>query len=287
MQLYAESGVKVTHLGFLNEPDFSTSYASMQSSGNQAAEFIKVLRPTLDRNNMTDVMINCCDATGWNVASQHASQLASSGVESMLYAVTSHEYTSRISGTMRTKAKVWQTEYCDLNGRWSTGWYTNGGAGDGYTWANNVFNGIVNSNLSAYLFWEGIQDRVTNNNNNEKLILIEGQSYIVSKRLWAFAQFRGIRPGAVRVGASGGSGLKSGAFLNEDGSVVVVVINTGTGTQTVNVAGLSVAEGQTVKAWLTDNSSDAKDVAATVGADGSVSASVTGRGVVSFLISPA
>lgn len=277
----------MTHLGFLNEPDFSTSYASMLSNGNQAAEFIKVLRPTLDRANLTDVAINCCDATGWNVASQHAQQLASSGVEGMIYAVTSHEYTSRIGGTMRTKAKVWQTEYCDLNGGWSTGWYQNGGAGDGFTWANNVFNGIVNSNLSAYLFWEGIQDRATNNNNNEKLILIEGQNYIVSKRLWAFAQFRVVRPGAVRVGASGGNNLKSAAFQNVDGSIAVVIINSGTGTQTVNVAGLTIAEGQTAKAWLTDNSSDAKEVAVTVGADGTATASVTGRGVISFLVSPA
>jgi O-glycosyl hydrolase len=286
VQLYAESGVKVTHLGFLNEPDFSTSYASMQSNGNQAAEVIKVLRPTLDRANLTDVVINCCEATGWNVANQHAQQLISSGVEGMLGAITSHEYTSRIGSPIRTKAKVWQTEYCDLNGGWNTDWYRNGGAGDGYTWANNIMNGMVNSNLSAYLFWEGIQDRATNNNNNEKLILIEGQNYIVSKRLWAFAQFRVVRPGAVRVGASGGNNIRSAAFQNADGSVAVVIINSGTGSQTVGVAGLGIAEGQTVKAWLTDNSSDAKEVPVTVGADGTASATVTGRGVISFLVSP-
>lgn len=195
----------------------------MQSSGTQAAEFIKVLRPTLDVANLTSVGINCCEATGWNVASQHASQIASAGALPLVYAITSHEYTSRISGVMSTKARVWQTEYSDLNGGWSTAWYANGGSGDGYTWANTVFNGIVNSNLSAYIFWEGVQDRATNNNNNEKLILVDGQSYTVSKRLWAFAQFRIVRPGAVRVGAAGGSGIKSGAFVNGDGSVAVVV----------------------------------------------------------------
>lgn len=201
----------------------STSYASMQSSGTQAAEFIKVLRPTLDKANLTSVGINCCEATGWSIASQHASQINSAGAIPLLYAMTSHEYTSRISGVMNTKAKVWQTEYSDLNGGWSTAWYANGGSGDGYTWANTVFNGIVNSNLSAYIFWEAVQDRATNNNNNEKLILVDGQSYTVSKRLWAFAQFRIVRPEAVRVGASGGSNLKSAGFLNKDGSIAVVV----------------------------------------------------------------
>ncbi|KAF2272869.1 glycoside hydrolase [Westerdykella ornata] len=284
VQLYAENGVKVTHLGFLNEPDFTASYASMLSDGNQAADFIKVLRPTLDRNNLTDVGINCCEATGWSVANQHAQQMISSGVEGMIYAVTSHEYTSRIGSPMRTKAKVWQTEYSDLNGRWSTAWYSNGGAGDGFTWANTVFNGIVNANLSAYIFWEGVQDRATNNNNNEKLILIDGQNYEVSKRLWAFAQWRVVRPGAVRIGASGGSNLKSAAFQNKDGSIAVVIINSGTGAQTVAVSGLGApAEGQTVKAWVTDNSSDMKEVAVTVAGDGTASASVTGRGMISFL----
>jgi O-glycosyl hydrolase len=287
-QYYAAAGVKITHLGFLNEPDFTTSYASMQSSGTQAAEFIKVLRPTLDRNNMTDVGINCCEATGWSVASQHASQIASAGAESMVYAITSHEYTSRISGTMRTTRRVWQTEYSDLNSGWSTAWYSNGGTGDGFTWANTVFNGVVNSNLSAYIFWEGVQDRATNNNNNEKLILVDGQSYTVSKRLWAFAQFRIVRPGAVRIGASGGSNLKSSAFLNADGSLAVVIINSGTGTQSVSL-GLtgSMLTSPTVKAWYTDNTHDMSEVAVTVAADGTATASVTGRGMISFLFAPA
>ncbi|KAF2639320.1 glycoside hydrolase [Massarina eburnea CBS 473.64] len=285
IQLYIQSGVPITHVGFLNEPDYTTSYASMSSSGTQAAEFIKILRPTLDRNNLTSIGINCCEATGWSVASQHASQISSSGALGMVYAVTSHEYTSRISGTMGTKARVWQTEYSDLNGGWSTAWYSNGGAGDGFTWANTVFNGIVNSNLSAYIFWEGVQDRATNNNNNEKLILIDGGNYVVSKRLWAFAQFRIVRPGAVRVGASGGSGVKSAAFLNKDGSLAVVVINSGTGAQSVGVSlGASTVPNPKFSAWYTDNSHDMVETPVTVATDGTASASVPGRGMISFLV---
>lgn len=167
----------------------------MLSSGTQAADFIKVLRPTLDRNNLTSVGINCCEATGWNVATQHAQQIISAGAEPLIYAITSHEYTSRINGVMQTKARVWQTEYSDLSGSWGTKWYTNGGSGDGFTWANTIHNGVVNSNLSAYIFWEAVQDRATNNNNNEKLILVDGQNYEVAKRLYAFAQYRIVRPG--------------------------------------------------------------------------------------------
>lgn len=257
----------------------------MQSSGTQAAEFIKILRPTLDKNNLTSVGINCCEATGWSVTGQHASQIASAGALGMVYAITSHEYTSRISGTLSTKARVWQTEYSDLNGGWSTAWYSSGGAGDGFTWANTVMNTVTNSNLSAYIFWEGVQDRATNNNNNEKLILVDGQSYTVSKRLWAFAQWRVVRPGAVRVGASGGSNLKSAAFVNVDGSIAVVIINSGTSTQTINVAlSASTFANPVVKSWYTDNTHDMTEAAVTVGTDGAASASVPSRGMISFLI---
>jgi O-glycosyl hydrolase len=34
-----QSGVKVTNIGFLNEPEFAASYAGMLSNGVQAADF--------------------------------------------------------------------------------------------------------------------------------------------------------------------------------------------------------------------------------------------------------
>jgi O-glycosyl hydrolase len=134
---------------------------------------------------------------------------------------------------------------------------------------------------------QGIQDRATNNNNNEKLILIDNQNYTVSKRLWAFAQFRIVRPGAIRIGASGGSNLKSGAFQNLDGSIAVVVINSGTSAQTVSVtvSGSSL-KNQTVRAWFTDNTNDMRETVVSV-SDGVASASLSGRGMISFLVAPA
>ncbi|KAF1978173.1 glycoside hydrolase [Bimuria novae-zelandiae CBS 107.79] len=285
--LYASSGVAITHIGFLNEPDMSTSYASMQSSGTQAADVIKTLRPALDRANLSSVGINCCDATGWGIAGQHASQLSAAGALPMLYAVTSHEYTSRISGPLSTRSRAWQTEYSDLNGRWSTAWYSNGGSGDGFTWANTIYNGVVNANLSAYIFWEGVQDRATNNNNNEKLILVDGQGYEVSKRLWAFAQWRVVRPGAVRVGVSGGTNLKSAGFVNSDGSVAVVIINSAANSQTTSISLTgSALVSPSVRAWATDNTHDMSETAVTVGSDGAASASVSERGMISFLFAP-
>ncbi|KAK3387483.1 glycoside hydrolase superfamily [Podospora didyma] len=287
IEFYQAKGVNVTHLGFLNEPDFSTSYASMQSNGQQSADFIKVLYPTLQQAGLSQVAITCCDATGWQTQATMTNALKSAGVENQIGVITSHTYTSGISGTQPTSRKIWQTEYLDLSGGWSTSWYSNGGAGDGLTWANNIYTGLTTGNLSAYLWWVATQDKATNNNNNEKLILVDGGNYFVSKRFWAFAQYsRTVRPGAVRVGVSGGSTLKSTAFLNADGTVVVNVINSGAGAAALSVAGIKAAG---AKAWITDAANDmTAATSATVGSDGVVSGvSVPGRGMISFVLTTA
>lgn len=147
-------------------------------------------------------------------------------------------------------------------------------------WANTVFNGIVNSTLSAYIFWEAVQDKATNGNNNEKLILIDGQDYQVSKRLWAFAQWRIVRPGAVRIRTSGGANLKTGTFRNVDGSVAVVGINSAASAQTVAVV---LPEYQDLEAWYTDEQHSMSVAAVTVGSDGTASANMPARAMISFV----
>ncbi|KAF2756722.1 glycoside hydrolase [Pseudovirgaria hyperparasitica] len=282
IQLYADAGVNITDVGFLNEPDLSTSYASMLSSGAQAAEFIKILAPTLQSNGLSNVGITCCEATGWNITERYLSELKTEGAEELVNTISSHEYSSRVTGPLDTTRKIWQTEYSDLSGSWSTGWYSNGGAGDGYTWANTVYDALTKASLSAYLYWECIQDTATNNNNNEKLVLIDGESFEVSKRLWAFAQFsRTVRPGAVRIGASGGE-LKVTAFQNIDGQVAVNIINPGVLSAAINIAfdGFVPTTGN---AWLTDNSRDMVDIRILV-LNGMAYGAVPPKAMVSFLL---
>lgn len=62
-RFYRESGVRVTNVGFLHEPELAASYASMLSDGTQAADFIRVLARTV-RSSGLDLDINCCDGTG-------------------------------------------------------------------------------------------------------------------------------------------------------------------------------------------------------------------------------
>ncbi|KAJ4301939.1 hypothetical protein N0V90_004035 [Kalmusia sp. IMI 367209] len=281
---YKGIGVDITHVGFLNEPDLTTSYASMRSSGQQAADFIKVLRPTLDKANYTSVKITCCDAEGWS--SQQGMMSGLSGVIDQLGTITGHSYTSSPTSPINSKHPVWQTENADLQGAWASAFYSNGGAGEGLNWALKIYDAITKANVSAYLYWVGVQGGAT----NSKLVRIsdDKKSVIPSKRLWAFANWsRYVRPGAVRVGTSGGpSGARVSAFKNMDGSVSVQIIQSGTGSGAVNVkVGEFVAKG--AKAWITDNSHDCDELVVTLGGDGSVSVNVPGRSMVTVVLEEA
>ncbi|KAH7110851.1 putative endo-exoxylanase [Dendryphion nanum] len=280
---YKELGVDVTHLGFLNEPDLTTSYASMRSNGRQAADFIGILRPTLDKANYTQIKIACCDAEGWS--SQGAMMGELRGVENSgaLGTVTAHSYTSQPGSPLNSKLPVWQTENADLQGPWTASWYSNNGAGEGLLWATKVYDAIVRANATAYLYWIGVQGGPT----NSKMIRIsdDKKSVIPSKRLWAMANWsRFVRPGAKRVGISGGpSGARVSAFRNVDGGVSVQVIQTGTGSSSVTVkigGGFKVAG---AKAWITDSTRDVGELKVEV-VDGGAVGTVPGRSMVTFVL---
>ncbi|KAI1185145.1 glycoside hydrolase family 30 protein [Nemania serpens] len=280
IKYYREANVTITHLGFLNEPELTTSYASMRSTGTQAADFIKVLGPTLQKANLS-VGITCCDAEGWNSQAGMLGQMAS--VDQYMSTITAHSYTSSPGSPMNTRHRVWQTEAADLNGNWQAAFYSSGGAGEGLTWANNIHTAIVNANASAYLYWIGAQTGTT----NSKLIRIDGDNVSPSKRLWAFGQFsRSARPGAVRVGVQGApSGVRTAAFRNVDGSVAVVFINGGTATTSVQVktTGGGAFAANDAEAFVTDNTRDFNETTVAL-ASAAASVSIPGRSIVSVML---
>jgi len=255
----------------------------MQSSGAQAADFIRVLRPTLDKNNLTYIQINCCDTMGYSVMNNFLGQMR--GVESMMGVVTGHSYTSSPTSPLSTRLKTWQTEAADNNGAWTSAWYQGGGAGEGMTWANNIYTAVTNGNVSAYLYWIGGQDR--SSTTNSKMIRVVNRTVDPSKRLWAMANWsRFVRPGAVRVGASG-SGVRTSAFVNVDGALAVQVINSGNERPiTISVSGGTEYSATNATAWVTDNTRDCAQITASAGTDGKVSGNVPARSMVTFVLRP-
>ncbi|KAJ5971466.1 uncharacterized protein N7479_001384 [Penicillium vulpinum] len=255
-RFYKQSGIKVTNIGFLNEPGFAASYAGMLSDGTQAAEFIRVLAKTIKTSGM-DLAINCCDDMGWEGQENMmaALQAGPDPAEAYLSVITGHGYESVPDFPLSTKKKTWVTEWADLSGGFTPyTFFKNGTSGEGMTWARNIQVALVDANVSGFLYWIGAESSTTDSG----LINLIGDEVIPSKRFWAFAQFsRFARPGAHRVEATSSAPLLYvSSFLNRDGSLATQVINNGTEAYYVSLKVDTSGRIHKVQPWVTDNEHD-------------------------------
>ncbi|KAG8986047.1 hypothetical protein FRB90_004236 [Tulasnella sp. 427] len=257
VKYYQQEGVTISHLGFLNEPDLTTSYSSMLSNSTQAADFIPTLYNTLKSNSLSNVKITCCDAMGWSTQRTLTAGLVSAGME---------QYLGRAD-----VADQHQPQDVAVRGRGPQRRMV-------HDVANKINTGIVNANLSAYLFWEGVEVNVTS--ASSFLVYTDGTSFSPSGRLWAFAMWsRFVRPGAYRVSTSGTvTNVGIGAFKNTDGSVVTVFTNTGSSAQSVALSFTGFTP-SAAAAYLTDNSNAVANTAVAL-SGGVVSVSVPAYAVV-------
>lgn len=279
VKFYKQEGIDIDFLGWLNEPEFAPNYDSMLiTGGTQAASFIPTLYNTIQSAGLS-TGITCCDAEGWNDQVTWTGQLESAGATKYLARITSHWYASKGTSPINTSLRVWETEYADLDDAFVKTWYSSGAFNEGLTWANLIWQGLVETNLSAFLYWIGAQS----NSNAAALVSLNGNSVEASGSLWAFAMFsRYIRPDAVRIGASGApSNVRVGAFKNTDGSIAVVVINNNGNSETISLNGISASK---VSAYYMDNSVSSPATFSATLNGGTVGGNIPGHSVVTFVI---
>jgi glucuronoarabinoxylan endo-1,4-beta-xylanase len=247
VQFYRAAGVRITDIGFLNEPELTTSYASMLSDGSQAADFIPILARTL-RSQGLSTKIACCDGEGWVTGRRYIDAiLADPAASADLAVATAHGYTAPPAAPLTAARRVWESEWAVFD-PWDPAW-DDGTDASGYTWAQNIMTALTSGNVSAVLYWWGASASTANSG----LIRLQGDSYQASGRLWAFAAFsRFIRPGAVRVEASSDGGVVAAAFRNRNGSVVVELLNTTNSAAPVHVVLRGLPAGGRARPYLTD-----------------------------------
>ncbi|KAF5249741.1 hypothetical protein FANTH_5049 [Fusarium anthophilum] len=281
VQFYKSSGLQISHIGFLNEPDFTTSYSQMQISSNaaEAIDFIPILHKTIQSAGL-DVQIVCCDATGWKVQSSYTDALVKAGSTQNLGVITSHSYSSDATTPLSiTSLPKWNTEAGDGNEPFITTWYKSGAKNEGFSWAQRIAVAMVNAELSAYLYWEGFEVKQFQSASH-LLDALDGVKVTPSGIYYAFAMWsRYIRPGAVRVAASGSiSDVIVGAFRNPDKSLVVVITNSGSTGQTSKIT-FQGYQPVSAKAYVTSNSMSFAPTDAKLDSN-TVSVSVPSKGVV-------
>ncbi|KAF5235673.1 hypothetical protein FANTH_11623 [Fusarium anthophilum] len=272
---YKAAGIPISHVCFLNEGDGSDFKLS---TAEQTADVIPLLYNELKSQGLSDIKMTCCDNIGWKSQMEYTEKLAELDVEKYLGVVTSHQYSSDPETPINTTLPTWMTEGAANDHTFATAWYSNGGSNEGFTWAVKIAQGIVNAELSAYIYWEGLE---TNNNGSlSHMIDTDGTNFSISSILWAMAHWsRHIRPGVHRLSTNGVvQDTIVGAFENVDGSIVMVLTNSGTAAQTVD---LSVPEGSfsTAQAFTSDAESQMVDTQVTL-SNGAVKVTVPVHGVV-------
>lgn len=226
LRFYRQEGVRITDLGFTNEPDWTASYASMRFTPEQAVDMVKVLGPTLRREGMGTRLV-CCDSFGWHHQAPYSAAIEADPLADRYVTThTGHIYASPADTPLPTDNPTWMTEWNPTGNTWNEAW-DDGSGWAGITVAESIHQAFADAHASAYVYWVGMSLGAT-----RAFIQLPdaGDGYRVSKRLWAFAAYsRFIRPGAARVPVQlADPGVKATAFRNRDGSMVVELLNTAT-----------------------------------------------------------
>jgi len=290
---YSAAGDPLTYIGPENEANLSTSYDSMQMTPAQTVNELDVLGPTLASSGLSTQM-ECCATEGWDYAQQYAAAIEADPTALADTATfTSHGYTEAPDSALSGWTKpAWETEWSTFE-TWDPSWdngtvaSTNPTGDSGISWAQDIYNGLVNSNLSAFLYWWG-STTTSENGDNEGLVEINGSTVNTSGRLWAFGNYsRYVHPGAVRIGStSSNSSVPIVAFKNTDGTIAIVALNNLTTSDPITYAlsGTGTPNGATVTPWLTNSSNDIAAQATTSVSGGSFSATIPARSLVTYVV---
>lgn len=144
-----------------------------------------------------------------------------------------HDEFQRVDPTL----DFWMSEYCILGGN---GILKGGGRDLGMETAlfvaNIIHADLAVANASAWQWWIA----VSKYNFKDGLVYIDEKSHEIyeSKLLWALGNYsRFIRPGAKRIDVETNQedSLKTSAYKNENGEIVVVIINKGKTSETVQI----------------------------------------------------
>ena len=283
---YQSENIPITDIGFVNEPNFKTSYSSMVMTPTQTADFVKFLASTLHASKLSPQIV-CCDEEGWDLAQSYTDGITSNPTaNSYVSVISSHGYTgtpnSALAGT--GQKHIWETEWGTLGDQWDPSW-DSGSKASGLSWAQNVYTGLTVAHLNAFFYWWGLASNTTDDGT---LMRYQNNTLEISKRLWALANYsRFVRPGAIRIGAtSSNNGLKTTAFKNTDGSLSLVILNTSKSATpvTFSLQNTGITQDYVVTPYLTNNSNNTAAQAQLPIKQQTFSAAVPARSLVTYQV---
>jgi len=257
IQEYTALGVAPDYISIQNEPDFTATWESCilnatENTGN--AGYNKALDSVYAAIQNAGLLTKIIGpeplGIGYDDFTRYANMLNKNHLDGYAY----HLYTGESDyvndnhnpdlfygnlnsiPTNYSGKPIWMTEY-DRGDWFNTAWLIN--------------NCIVAGNVSAYLWWELVWG-----SGGKPLIEMQSTSYTISKYYWAIKHFsKFISAGWERVTAESDSdNIKTSAFINPAGNkLTVIVINTGSKTQTKNLNILDFKPDNGIVFRTTDN----------------------------------
>lgn len=266
---YKDAGLDVYAISPVNEPNFATpDWNSCKWSEADLANFIvNNLSPALKKEGVNTKIV-FGEVAQWSTLILGAFNIVSAKkyVENVLkanpevanqaYAAAGHGYNIPsipyefpivpYDVAVSKGLKVWQTEI-------STTYDTfDASMGNGLTWAETFYKYLTKANVNALFWWAGARPT----SNNESLIQLNDNSYVVTKRFDTYGNYtRYIKPGSTRVNVNKGSSVSSSILVSsfkKDNEYVMVAVNKSSSAVTtqLNVNGANI--GGNLKGYVTD-----------------------------------
>ena len=223
----------------------------MESDGYQAYDFLNILYPKV-KKAFPELAVSCCDSTGARQERDLLYELGRLDGLNLFDVNTYHNYQSSIKepfDDLLQDQPTIETEWSDGGDNWTPTWDVSGNNFEGFQWAIYMHNAFQN-NVAGWSHWW-----CTWSGGDASLVNVNGTSYQVAARLWAFSgYFRFARPGAVRIAADNGGveDIYVTAWENKNGTVAIPVVNAAHYTYTVDMQ-LSGVTATQATAYLTDN----------------------------------
>ncbi len=232
----ARFNIELKGISIQNEPDISIDYQSCVWNGSQFLIFIKnYLGPAFVKNNITAKII-FPETSSFPLISRFAdSTMNDPETRKYVGIIATHQYDQPIrpqnglfpKDTLEetyTPAKkygkeLWQSEVSFIDGKPDYGIQL--GLGTGLL----IHNSMVKARVNAYMWWAILNSW----GDNEGLADLTGNTYTLSKRLFAFGNWsKFVRPGYVMIGISNTpiNGVYCTAFKNPvNGEFAIIMIN--------------------------------------------------------------
>ncbi|MCI0158745.1 carbohydrate-binding protein [Leifsonia shinshuensis] len=252
VQAYAAHGITINDVSIQNEPLNPAKFESTVYTAAQMADFIaNYLGPTFTSSNIgARIRGYEHNRDTWTYP---VDMLNNAGTLPYVSGIDFHPYECDFGQSYCDTANLglfnqakpgystWMSEHTDLGIPNASDY-----PGD-ERWGGEIVDEML-AGEGGYIYWNMVLDQTGGpfsslSDAQEPLVIVDtsGASASVSymPKFYELAQFsKFVRPGAYRIGASGGAnsdGLKSVAFKNPDGSEALVVVNTTNSAKTVKV----------------------------------------------------